>query len=542
MRKVGIYVRVSTDEQAAVEEGSIKNQTEILQKYIKAENLKADDKWGVFVDVYKDDGFSAKDLRRPEMKRLLKDIYAKKIDTVIFTEISRFSRSVKDWQDLRIFFDEHEACFIASRQNFDTSNAMGRAMLNFAIEFSQLERELTAERVKASYFARAGRGLWTGGSVPFGLEPTEKNGYLIVNAAKQVIANEILDILLAQEGSLERTAARLTELGYTRQGGKTWDQKSLGRWIRNVALIGQISINTGNKEKDQSKLPEAEKYKTVEATWEAVVDREKWLKANNLLDDNYRHLKVEQWKYHEYILTGLLTCPEGNGLVGASGWGKSGTKYTHYRHSHKQACDCHVKTLSAPALEAKVLQDLKDLIKVPELAKALARKANDEFKEQQPTYSQAVFAAKTRLDAIIRKIDKISDQVLNSESPAEVGIWKEKLLRSQTERQLIEKEFQELSEKASVQKTEFLDAEKITAALEKLTENFESLPITSRQALLRSIVEKIVIRKETIDIVIKNPEISGIWTESGIRHSGGTLLVHWDDWRERWDSNPRPSP
>jgi len=184
MRKIGIYSRVSTEEQAQVEEGSIKNQIESLQKYVKAENMKHDETWGELIEVYKDEGFSAKDLKRPAIGRLLNDIYRGKIDTVIFTEISRLSRSVKDWIDLRKFFDDNDASFIASRQNFDTLNAMGRAMLNFAIEFSQLEREMTAERVKASCYARASRGLWTGGQIPYGLERTDRPGYLRVNAAE----------------------------------------------------------------------------------------------------------------------------------------------------------------------------------------------------------------------------------------------------------------------------------------------------------------------------------------------------------------------
>ncbi len=59
MRRIAIYTRVSTDEQAKVQEGSLKNQTETLRRYIEAENLKHNGDWGILVDTYIDDGFSA---------------------------------------------------------------------------------------------------------------------------------------------------------------------------------------------------------------------------------------------------------------------------------------------------------------------------------------------------------------------------------------------------------------------------------------------------------------------------------------------------
>jgi site-specific DNA recombinase len=133
---VGIYARVSTDEQAEVREGGTKNQIESLKKYVQGENVKSDGKWGSLIDLYVDDGFSAKTLQRPNLVRLLRDIAKGKVDTVLITEISRLSRSVKDWIHLREFFADNGTNFISTRQSFDTSSATGRAMLDFAITFA----------------------------------------------------------------------------------------------------------------------------------------------------------------------------------------------------------------------------------------------------------------------------------------------------------------------------------------------------------------------------------------------------------------------
>jgi site-specific DNA recombinase len=333
MRKVAIYPRVSTEEQARVEEGSIKNQIDSLEKYIQGENIKHDGKWGLLVGIYADEGYSAKSLQRPGIKRMLLDIYRKAIDTVLITEISRLSRSVEDWIHLRKFFEEHGASFIATRQNFDTSTAMGRAMLSFAIEFSQLERELTAERVKASYVARAGRGLWTGGAIPFGLEKGEKKGYLIVNPAKQIIVHEIFNTIIHKARDMASAVHMVNKAGYIRENGKPWDLKSLPTWIRNPALIGEMHMNRETKNEPQENKPEGDRFKVVAAVWEPVIEKEIWITANRILDERYGALKVGNWKHHHFFLSKLLLCPEGKKLTGASATSGNGSKFVHYRHS-----------------------------------------------------------------------------------------------------------------------------------------------------------------------------------------------------------------
>jgi DNA invertase Pin-like site-specific DNA recombinase len=121
------------------------------------------------------------------------------------TEISRLSQNKKDWLDLLQFFQDHGVEFITLRQKFDLSNAMGRMVLSLMIEFSQLEREMVVERVTAGARERRRRGLYTGGPIPFGLERTDRKGYLVRCASKAVIANSIIDTLLNEGGCLKQT-------------------------------------------------------------------------------------------------------------------------------------------------------------------------------------------------------------------------------------------------------------------------------------------------------------------------------------------------
>ncbi|MGE0171198.1 MAG: recombinase family protein [Oligoflexales bacterium] len=545
MRKVAIYARVSTDEQAKVEEGSIKNQLEALDRWVRGENLKYDGKWGQITDSYVDDGYSGKDLRRPQVRRLLSDIAKGKVDTVIMTEVSRLSRSVRDWIDLRAFFDDREAAFITLRQNFDTSTAMGRAMLSFAIEFSQLEREQTAERVKASCYARANRGLRTGGVAPYGFNLTDKPGHLQIDAAKQILADEILEIVVNQAGFLGRAVELINAAGYKREGGVSWTSNSLAGWIRNRGLIGQREVNRKNKNKDQDRLSESLKYRVVPAVWEPLVDEQRWIQANELLDRNYRKLKVPKWKYHNYILTGLIVCPNGKRLIGGSGWGQSGTKYVHYKHQEKEAgkCGCGIPTVSASKIEAKVISALKGLLKQPEVVDDLSKKANEDHKSKRPDYKESLSGVKRRLEGIVKKVDEATDLIMTASSAEEKRMWMEKAQRLQLQKEDLEKEIRFLTQAAEDHRNDVLNPSDIKQALSRLDEEFDHLPVAAKQSFLTAILSKVTVLREKIVVGIKNPGFSfGTLDEALFSpcYSGGRSIAYYDKWLLRRDLNSRP--
>lgn len=502
MRKVAIYCRVSTEEQARVEEGSIKNQAEILSKYIDAENMK-EGKWGTLVDIYKDEGYSAKSLNRPELKRLLLDISKRRVNTVLLTEISRMSRSVRDWIDLRTFFSEHDATFIATRQKFDTSTAMGRAMLDFAIQFSQLEREMTVERVKASYHARVSRGLWPGGPIPYGLDKTERPGHLHVNAAKQIIANEILDILTERAGYVAKALELIREAGYTREGGVAWDENSLCRWVRNRALIGELEINEKSRGRDETNLPEAERFKIVPAVWGPIVDRKKWERANALLDRNYKMLKLPQWKHNEFLLTGMIRCPKGVMLTGASGHGRSGDKYPYYRHQRK--CSCHFASIPAEDLEKVVLRKIREVAASEEVVRGLIARANEDFKKTQPNFREATLTAKRRLEGLATQLDKVTNEILAAPSPEDKRVWTDKAHRLQAEKDGVERELQALEKNRGEASDGMLEEETVVKALARFREEFDTLPFPARQSLITSLLHSVDVEKDELVLNLKNP-------------------------------------
>src|SRR4051812_7770610 len=111
MKRVAFYIRVSTEEQARIQDGSLVSQRKRLEEYVEGQNRR-DENWGRIAGIYVDEGKSAKDMKRPEFQRLLNDVRAGKINLIMSTELSRMSRSIRDFCEIWDLFKKHNANFV----------------------------------------------------------------------------------------------------------------------------------------------------------------------------------------------------------------------------------------------------------------------------------------------------------------------------------------------------------------------------------------------------------------------------------------------
>ena len=65
-------------------------------------------------------------------------------------------------------FKYNNVTFISLNEQFDTSSAIGEAILKIILVFAELERKLTSERVTDVMIGRAQNGQWNGARVPYG--------------------------------------------------------------------------------------------------------------------------------------------------------------------------------------------------------------------------------------------------------------------------------------------------------------------------------------------------------------------------------------
>ncbi len=73
--KIGIYVR-NSDPKQDIPEGTIKNQKLRLCDYVEYRN--SCENFGKVVQIYEDRSFSAKDMNRPELQKMIRDIREKR--------------------------------------------------------------------------------------------------------------------------------------------------------------------------------------------------------------------------------------------------------------------------------------------------------------------------------------------------------------------------------------------------------------------------------------------------------------------------------
>jgi len=160
--KIAIYSRKS---KFTGKGESIENQVVLCREYIQRNIPEAKDS---DILVYEDEGFSAKNLDRPQFRMMMQSARKQPFDYIVVYRLDRISRNVGDFATLIEELNGMNTAFVCIKEQFDTSTPMGRAMMNIAAVFAQLERETIAERVRDNLVLLARTGRWLGGVTPLG--------------------------------------------------------------------------------------------------------------------------------------------------------------------------------------------------------------------------------------------------------------------------------------------------------------------------------------------------------------------------------------
>ncbi len=231
MMDAAIYIRVSTLDQAR-EGYSLAAQEYTLRRW-------CDQNGHNVVAVYADEGISAKDIHhRPAMQQLLLDVKQHKFDMVLVWALSRFTRSVSDLYNCLSILDANHVQFKSYTEPFDTSSVFGRAVLGILGVFAQLERELTAERVRAAMDERARQGMRTCSYV-LGYDSI-KGGGLKVNPTESKIVKFIFDTYLTYQ-NIVTISALCQRRGYTGKRGAKIEPESVHKILTRPIYCGFYS-------------------------------------------------------------------------------------------------------------------------------------------------------------------------------------------------------------------------------------------------------------------------------------------------------------
>ncbi|MDF2956283.1 MAG: Site-specific DNA recombinase SpoIVCA/DNA invertase PinE [Candidatus Alkanophagales archaeon MCA70_species_2] len=201
-RKVGLYIRVSTLEQA--ESGiSIDAQRSSLQKFCELHG------WNIHRE-YVDAARSAATMERKALQKLLKDCRSGEIDTVVVFKLDRLSRSLRD---LILLMDELKRCgvdFVSVTERIDTTTAAGKLMFHIIGAFAEFEREMTIERTKLAMDKKVKEGSFVG-RLPFGYRYDDARR-IVLSEDAETVRRIFLDFLETQNVSEVARRAHLSRM------------------------------------------------------------------------------------------------------------------------------------------------------------------------------------------------------------------------------------------------------------------------------------------------------------------------------------------
>jgi len=183
--RCAIYTRKSSEEGLEQEFNSLQAQREACQAFIASQRHEG---WVCLRAGYDDGGFSGATMDRPALQRLLADMTAGRIDTIVVYKIDRLTRSLADFARIVEILDVRGASFVSVTQQFNTTTSMGRLTLNILLSFAQFEREVIGERIRDKIAASKKKGMWMGGIPPLGYRAQDSKLLVIESEAEIVRA------------------------------------------------------------------------------------------------------------------------------------------------------------------------------------------------------------------------------------------------------------------------------------------------------------------------------------------------------------------
>lgn len=145
--KVALYARISTSDK----EQNTETQLLPLRDFCNSQG------WHIYQE-YVDQAPALDIAHRTAWRQLLDDAAKRKFNAVIVFKLDRAFRSVKHMHDTLYTWEVLGIAFKSLREQFDTSTAIGRLLLNLLAALAEFELELIRERVKAGMDRAARQG------------------------------------------------------------------------------------------------------------------------------------------------------------------------------------------------------------------------------------------------------------------------------------------------------------------------------------------------------------------------------------------------
>ena len=317
-----LYERLSRDDEAAGDSISIQTQKTVLRDYAQQHGFSN------CVD-YTDDGYSGGNFTRPGWQKLIADVDAGRVSTVIVKDMSRVGRNyLQTGYYTEVYFPQNNVRFIAIANNVDSNDQSTAEFAPFLNIMNEWYLRDASRKQKQAYQARVKAGVPATNQVIYGYrkDPEKKHHWLVDEEAAEVV-RKIFRLAASGLGvqhiaetlhkeNIERPAAYMQRKGYADHEFRPslnrpydWNASTVSAMLKRPEYLGHsVSFRHSNisyKTKKQKENDPSD-WVVLENTHEAIVDQELF----DLAQRNRRTVRRLDKTGKPNILTGLVFCAD----------------------------------------------------------------------------------------------------------------------------------------------------------------------------------------------------------------------------------------
>lgn len=509
--QAAIYCRLSQDDGSLGESGSIQTQKAILTQYCQEHHME-------IVDCYCDDGWSGTNFDRPAFQRMIGDIEAGRVNTVIVKDLSRFGREYAQMGlYIEHYFEEKGVRFLSLAENIDSSQGLNNLVLPFTNVINSLYARQASEKTKAAHRARAKNGMFLGSRAPYGYQkdPNDRH-HLIVDPEAAEVVKEIFRMFADGIGYVRMTKILrerniLNPQAYFNQNNPDyykhsdywrkpfdWHATSVRAILNNPVYLGKLTFGKTKTKGffDKRRVPTEESdWIVVEHTHEPLVSQELWDTVHQMMKARRR----ENGSGHVQPFAGLVKCAGCGSSLNAS-YDKKKGKYTGfscwvYKNYGKQRCTSHA--IGWQTLNRLVLEDIRRNAQVAKLAAAryvgvLVRAKLEKEKGETVRAERELKKAEKR----IGELDKILAKLYEDQALGKISEVRYQAMAPgyEAEQASLQERVSQLREQLAHTQEVQDNVEQFVPLIQKYTDIQELTP-----HILNELIEKIVVHEKKVE-------------------------------------------
>lgn len=515
MKTAAIYARVSSDQQK--EEKTIASQTAMLIEFARQENYQVPDEW-----IFEDEGYSGASLIRPGLERI-RDLAAEgQIQAVLALSPDRLSRKYAYQVLLTEELARHgvDMVFIKAPHSETPEDQL---LLQFQGMIAEYERAQILERSRRGKRHRAKQGeVSVLSGAPYGYRYIRKTDetaayYEIIEAEADVV-RKVFNLYTVEGLSIGAIGRKLNELGVpTRKQKSRWERSVVWAILRNPAYQGRACFGKtavtarqritrplrlrGSMPNRNSANHERPRSEWIEIPVPALVSEETFALAQEKLI--YNKLYGPRRTIEPSILQGLVHCRQCSYALYRTSTRSSARKIYYYRclgsdayrHAGKAICD--QKPIRQDLLDQLVWDEILRLLEDPALIQNELHRRLEAARDASP--------AKRRLEMLNRdliRVRKSMERLLTAyqEDLLSLDELRVRMPPLRQREQAMQAELQTITHQTADRAAYLRLAETLSAFLERLRSNADTLDISQRQRIMRLLVKEVIVGKDLITI------------------------------------------